>query len=82
MTRGIREIEGFIAAWIKEQLEQEVDAEANFAAIGMDSLDAVRFTDELAEFMGLDELPISLMLDHPTAAALARYLAQQSSVTA
>jgi acyl carrier protein len=79
MTRGIQDIETFIAAWLKEQLEQEVGSDANFAALGMDSLDAVRFTDELAEFIGFDELPVSLILDHPTGAELARYLVTLSS---
>jgi acyl carrier protein len=78
MSKGIAELETFMVAWLREQLEQEVDADANFAAIGMDSLDAVRFTDELAEFIGVDELPVSLILDHPTTAELARHLAEQS----
>jgi acyl carrier protein len=75
MTRNVGNIETFIAQWLKDQLEQEVDSEANFATLGMDSLDAVRFTDDLAEFIGVDEVPVSLILDHPTARELAQHLA-------
>ena len=74
MTKQIGDIEAFIVTWMKEQLEQDVDLEANFAAIGIDSLDAVRFTDDLAAFLGVDELPVSLVLDHPTARELAKHL--------
>jgi acyl carrier protein len=75
MTKDVADIETFIAHWLKEQLEQEVGAEANFAALGMDSLDAVRLTDDLADFIGVEEVPVSLILDHPTGGELARYLA-------
>jgi acyl carrier protein len=76
MTRETTDIEMFIANWMKEQLEQEVDSDANFAAVGMDSLDAIRFTDDLAAFIGVDELPISLILDHPTGRDLAKHLGE------
>jgi len=76
MTKDVRDIETFVVRWLKEQLEQDVDAEANFAALGMDSLDAVRFTDDLAEFIGVEEVPVSLILDHPTARELAGHLAR------
>jgi acyl carrier protein len=75
MAKEIDDIEAFIAGWMKEQLEQEVDPGANFAAVGMDSLDAVRFTDDLAAFLGVEELPVSLILDHPTGRELASHLA-------
>ena len=75
MTKDVRDIETFVVRWLKEQLEQDVDSDANFAALGMDSLDAVRFTDELAEFIGVEEVPVSLILDHPTARELAGHLA-------
>jgi acyl carrier protein len=75
MTRDVKDIESFAVRWLKEQLEQDVDADANFAALGMDSLDAVRFTDDLAEFIGVEEVPVSLILDHPTARELAGHLA-------
>lgn len=82
MNKPVEAIQVFITTWLKEQLEQDVAADANFAAIGMDSLDAVRLTDDLATFIGVDEVPVSLILDHPTAGALARHLAELSSEAA
>jgi acyl carrier protein len=79
MSKPVEAIQAFIATWLKEQLEQEVEADANFAAIGMDSLDAVRLTDDLAAFIDVEEVPVSVILDHPTASALARHLAERSS---
>jgi acyl carrier protein len=76
MTKDSSDIENYINAWLKEELEQEVDSEANFAALGMDSLDAVRLTDDLAEFMGIEELPVTLILDHPTTSELAAHLSR------
>lgn len=64
----------FTLKWLAEQLEQEVSADANFAALGLDSLDAVRLTDDLAALIGVEELPVSLILDHPTANALGEHL--------
>jgi acyl carrier protein len=75
MAKHIAEIDSFIRTWMKEQLEQDVDSGANFAAVGMDSLDAVQLTDELAQFVGAEELPVSLILDHPTPRELAEHLA-------
>lgn len=76
MTKDITDIESFIRVWMKEQLEQDVEPGANFAAVGMDSLDAVQLTDELAQFIGVEELPVSLVLDHPTTRELAEHLAE------
>jgi acyl carrier protein len=73
------EIIDFITGWLGGQLGQPVLAEANFGAIGMDSLDAVGLIDALADKLGLDELPVSLVLDHPSAAALAAYLESSAS---
>jgi acyl carrier protein len=75
MTTDRQEIETFISRWLKEHLEQDVELDANFGAVGMDSLDAVQLIDDLAQLVGAEELPISLILEHPTTAELAEHLA-------
>jgi acyl carrier protein len=70
------EIEAVIVGWIDRQLDIECSAESNFAALGLDSLDAVELTEVLAEQLGLEEVPISWILDHPTPRSLALRLAQ------
>jgi acyl carrier protein len=74
MAKTENEIVWFMVRWLSEQLRREVGADANFAALGLDSIDMVRLTDALAEDMGVEELPISLVLDHPTISALAAQL--------
>ena len=69
------ELRGFIVNWLSSQLGHSVKPEANFGALGLDSLDAVELTDALAEKLGVDELPISLILDHASPVALAEHLA-------
>lgn len=69
------EIRWFIVGWLSEQLQREIAEDASFAALGLDSLDFVRLTDALAEHLGVDELPVTLVLDYPTIPALATYLA-------
>ena len=78
MTISTTDIETFVVAWLKEELEQDVDCQDDFATVGIDSLDAVRLTDDLADFIGVEELPVSLILDHPTTAKLAEHI---SSIT-
>jgi hypothetical protein len=82
MTKDITEIENvapwiemFIADWMKEQLKQEVDSESNLAALGVGSVHAAPFMNDLAEFVGMKEVPVRLLLEHPTAGGLARHLA-------
>lgn len=68
------EILSFITTWLGGQLGQPVLPDANFGAIGMDSLDAVSLTDALADKLGVDELPVAMVLDYPTARALSHHL--------
>ena len=72
---GAEEILSFTTEWLSAQLGQPVLPEANFGAIGMDSLDAVALTDALADKLGFDELPVSMVLDYPSALALSEHLA-------
>lgn len=79
MSRSKEKIEEFVKTWLSRQLGQSVSAEANFGALGMDSLDAVELTDALADELGVEQVDVSLILDHPTPARLAEYLSGQSS---
>jgi acyl carrier protein len=75
MARDAKLISDFIVQWLSEQLGQQVGADAEFAALGLDSLDAVRMTDALAAKLGVDELPVALVLEHPSVSSLATHLA-------
>jgi acyl carrier protein len=75
MARDATQIAAFIVEWLNEQLGQQVGAEAEFAALGLDSLDAVRMTDALAAKLGIEELPVALVLEHPSIPKLAGHLA-------
>ncbi|HEY4058510.1 MAG TPA: acyl carrier protein [Kofleriaceae bacterium] len=75
MARDAKQISEFIVQWLSEQLGQKVGADAEFTALGLDSLDAVRMTDALAAKLSVDELPVSVVLEHPSVSALATHLA-------
>jgi acyl carrier protein len=75
MARDVNEISAFIVEWLSEQLGQPVNPDAELAGLGIDSLDAVRLTDALAVRLGVEELSVELMLEHPSIPALSRHLA-------
>lgn len=77
MTNIPEKILEFIRQWLAQQLGHAASDMANFAALGLDSLDAVELTDALAAEFGLGELPVSIILDHPSATELAQALAIQ-----
>jgi acyl carrier protein len=55
---------------------EAVQAEQPLQELGLDSLAAVRLRNQLARAAGL-RLPITLLFDHPTPAALARRIADE-----
>jgi acyl carrier protein len=70
-----------IEVWLIERLQQRlppdaerVDGHMPFSYYGLDSIDAVELAAELEEWLGV---PVSatLTFDHPTASAVASYLA-------
>ncbi len=71
-----------IQTWLVSQIAQrlgaspdEIDLEEPFASYGLDSVQAVRLSAELEDWLGL-KLPPTLAYDYPTIARLARYLAE------
>ena len=68
--------------WMQARLAKElgravedVDVEANFKALGLDSMTLIGVTGELAEIVGV-ELPVEMLWEHETISALADELAR------
>ncbi|WP_157762767.1 type I polyketide synthase, partial [Nocardia yamanashiensis] len=64
------------AALLEYPAGEAVPSDRSFKALGFDSLGAVRFRNALATATGL-RLPASLIFDHPTPGALARFLVSE-----
>jgi hypothetical protein len=73
MTSRQAELEQAILAIFAQALGQEINAEADFFAMGGDSLAAEHVLAELSARLG-SNLPGWVLLDHPTAAGLAAVL--------
>ena len=58
--------------------EQTVDPDVKFARLGLDSANSVFLIVELEEWLGIELTP-DLILEYPTIAELARYLAGRSA---
>src|SRR6185295_401181 len=74
-----------VEAWLVERLAQRlgteparIDPQQTFASHGVDSAAAVSLAGELGERFGRD-LPATVLYDHPTPAAVARFLAGDES---
>jgi acyl-CoA synthetase (AMP-forming)/AMP-acid ligase II/acyl carrier protein len=72
--RTKEEIVAFMTSWLSEALGQAVGPTAEWASIGLDSLDIVRMMETLAERLGRDVDP-ALALDYPSVDTLAARLA-------
>jgi acyl carrier protein len=73
-------VESWICAWLARELavaESAVDAEAPFAALGLDSLATEQLVGDLSEWLARP-VPSSHPWDHPTAARLARALVDEA----
>jgi acyl-CoA synthetase (AMP-forming)/AMP-acid ligase II/3-oxoacyl-(acyl-carrier-protein) synthase/acyl carrier protein len=85
-TPEVAQIRHWIVGRLAERLNlapAQLDAHAPFAVLGLDSLSTVRLSGELEQWLGR-ELSSTLLFDHPSPDALARYLARpvQSSLPA
>ncbi|MEM9185487.1 MAG: AMP-binding protein [Planctomycetota bacterium] len=73
-------IEEWMLEWLVDRADLEVtasDRDRPFAELGLDSLTAVELSGELEQAIAVP-LPPIIAWNHPTPAALARYLAEQS----
>jgi acyl carrier protein len=57
-------------------LDQNIDQDATFARLGLDSANSVYLIVELEDWLGLELTP-DLVFEHPTISDLARYLARR-----
>lgn len=77
--------ESSIRQWCVEYLaqtlavpQQEIDPEAKFARLGLDSANSVYLIVELEDLLRLELAP-DLLFEHPTISDLARYLAGRAA---
>ena len=57
---------------------EEIEPDASFARLGLDSANSVYLIVELEEWLGLELTP-ELVFEHPTISDLARYLAKRAA---
>jgi acyl transferase domain-containing protein/acyl-CoA synthetase (AMP-forming)/AMP-acid ligase II/pimeloyl-ACP methyl ester carboxylesterase/acyl carrier protein len=80
INRQVANIRDWLLTQLSERLglpPAEIDIDEPFANYGLDSLQAVRLSADLEDFLGLRLAP-TLAYDFPTIAALSNYLASQS----
>jgi acyl-CoA synthetase (AMP-forming)/AMP-acid ligase II/acyl carrier protein len=65
-----------LAAYLKVE-PATIDIDAPFAQYGLDSSVAISLTDELAQWLGVEQLEPMLFWEHPSIAALATHLSTQ-----
>ncbi|WP_042411250.1 acyl carrier protein [Streptacidiphilus carbonis] len=74
------EIDSWLAEYIGELLtlpSAEIDREATFDSLGLDSATAIAITGELEDWLGL-QLDPNVAYVHPTIRSLSRYLAESA----
>lgn len=79
--RSAREIQSFLLSRIAGHLklnEAELDPDTPFVNLGVDSVFTVELSGELEDLVGFDLSP-TLLYDHPSVAAVARYLAADAT---
>lgn len=72
-----------IQNWLLDQIAAEtgqnpaeIDINLPFAAVGLDSVQAISLTGELEDLLGI-ELEPTLIFEYPTISRLAKFLAQE-----
>src|SRR6185369_12616842 len=81
VDRAAEQIEEWLLQWLVARLSMDPSAVARdrpFAEFGVDSLTAVELSQELEDEFGVP-LPAVVAWNYPTPAALARYLAEQTT---
>src|SRR3954454_21485126 len=81
VDRAAEQIEEWLLRWLVNRLSMDASAVARdrpFAEFGVDSLTAVELSQELEDEFGVP-LPAVVAWNYPTPAALARYLAEQTT---
>lgn len=76
-----QEIQSFLLSKIAEHLklnEADIDPATPFVNLGVDSVFTVELSGELEDLLGCDLSP-TLLYDHPSVAAVARYLSAEAS---
>ncbi|MFI6044194.1 SDR family NAD(P)-dependent oxidoreductase [Nocardia sp. NPDC051321] len=83
MTDVVRaaELREAVLAEVAALLDGAFDASATFADLGIDSLMATRLRNRLVAATGV-RLPVAVVFDHPTPAALSAHLAAQGAAVA
>ncbi|MGW7041192.1 type I polyketide synthase [Streptomyces avermitilis] len=66
-------VRGVVAELLGHVSAEAVNTDSRFTELGVDSLIAVQIRDRLGTLTGL-KLPVTLIFNHPTVAAVARYL--------
>ncbi|MFI1076205.1 type I polyketide synthase [Streptomyces puniciscabiei] len=67
------QVRGIVARLLGHTAPEAVDVDRRFTELGVDSLAAVQIRDQLSRLTGL-HLPVTLIYNHPTVTAVARYL--------
>ena len=79
----VESIEAWLAKWLADELQIEVDAidpRKSLVQYGLDSVTAVRLTSDLEDLLGR-QLSLTLAWDYPSIKALGQHLAQEKDIS-